>query len=191
LESSAYSLNISTPPSPLEDDEDCFDQEKTVSLNTLTSISSIGPISTSSAKSRVLLLSAKDKEVAVVMLSRLKDYVKHSTLADEELIDRLAHTLDHHRSRFSWRVSFLSSTTKAGLVAKLEDSTLLTPIRSTRIPRLGFVFTGQGAQWYAMGRELIEVYPVFSATLQEADKHLQDMNSSWSLVGRCLVQWLY
>lgn len=36
------------------------------------------------------------------------------------------------------------------------------------------VFTGQGAKWYAMGRELIEAYPVFKEAIQEADKHIFD-----------------
>jgi acyl transferase domain-containing protein len=43
------------------------------------------------------------------------------------------------------------------------------------------VFTGQGAQWYAMGRELIEPYPVFKATLFEAESYLNDFGTDWSL----------
>jgi acyl transferase domain-containing protein len=31
------------------------------------------------------------------------------------------------------------------------------------------VFTGQGAQWHAMGRELVKTYPVFALTIEVAD----------------------
>jgi acyl transferase domain-containing protein/NADPH:quinone reductase-like Zn-dependent oxidoreductase len=46
---------------------------------------------------------------------------------------------------------------------------------------LGFVFTGQGAQWYAMGRELIIQYPIFRESLVQAEKCLDDLGASWSL----------
>ncbi len=32
-----------------------------------------------------------------------------------------------------------------------------------------FVFTGQGAQWWAMGQQLIEREPIFRATLESVD----------------------
>jgi acyl transferase domain-containing protein/NADPH:quinone reductase-like Zn-dependent oxidoreductase len=44
------------------------------------------------------------------------------------------------------------------------------------------VFTGQGAQWYAMGRELITTYPVFGASIKEADAILKDLGADWSLM---------
>ena len=56
-------------------------------------------------------------------------------------------------------------------------------------PRLGFVFTGQGAQWYAMGRQLIELSPIFRATLERCDKVLQRLPDSptWSCLGELLL----
>jgi len=46
---------------------------------------------------------------------------------------------------------------------------------------LVFVFTGQGAQWWAMGQELLEREPVFRKALEEIDEHLQPL-AGWSLV---------
>ena len=59
----------------------------------------------------------------------------------------------------------------------------IKPRRSSKRPRLGFVFTGQGAQWHAMGRELIDQYPVFKATLIEVERQLKSFGASWSLLG--------
>jgi acyl transferase domain-containing protein len=180
--SQGHLSDVSTTPSSVGPDENFFDQEDSTSRDISTSTSSIASVPPALDR-RVLLLTAKDEAVTKAMVSRLEDYVRDSGLSDEELIDRLAHTLGLRRSRFPWRIVFSFPTTRAGLVSKLRDTTVLAPVRTTKPPRLGFVFTGQGAQWYAMGRELIEVYPVFAATIQEADKYLRDMNSSWSLIG--------
>ncbi|MBP6601220.1 MAG: type I polyketide synthase, partial [Verrucomicrobiales bacterium] len=46
---------------------------------------------------------------------------------------------------------------------------------------LVFVFTGQGAQWWAMGQSLIQREPVFRAVLEEIDTHLKPL-AGWSLI---------
>lgn len=50
--------------------------------------------------------------------------------------------------------------------------------------QLGFVFTGQGAQWHAMGRELYGVngYAVYKAALERADRCIRKLGSPWSLI---------
>ncbi|MDF1754990.1 MAG: amino acid adenylation domain-containing protein [Verrucomicrobiales bacterium] len=46
---------------------------------------------------------------------------------------------------------------------------------------LVFVFTGQGAQWWRMGQDLIKREPVFRGVLEEIDKHLVPL-AGWSLI---------
>jgi acyl transferase domain-containing protein/NADPH:quinone reductase-like Zn-dependent oxidoreductase/acyl carrier protein len=48
-------------------------------------------------------------------------------------------------------------------------------------PRMAFVFTGQGAQWWAMGRELLDHEPVFRETIGRCDESLKSY-ASWSLL---------
>lgn len=50
--------------------------------------------------------------------------------------------------------------------------------------QLGFVFTGQGAQWHAMGRELYGQHgcPVYKSALERADRCLRKLGSQWSLI---------
>ncbi|KAJ2892889.1 hypothetical protein MKZ38_009267 [Zalerion maritima] len=48
-------------------------------------------------------------------------------------------------------------------------------------PTLAFVFTGQGAQWYAMGRELY-AHPAFRESLEAAEQYLSmTLGSPWNL----------
>lgn len=58
-------------------------------------------------------------------------------------------------------------------------------LRSRSAPVISFVFTGQGAQWSGMGRELLG-YPVFRTSLEQATKYLQTLGCSWSLIEELL-----
>ncbi|MBK8323390.1 MAG: type I polyketide synthase [Betaproteobacteria bacterium] len=53
--------------------------------------------------------------------------------------------------------------------------------RATAAPRLAFVFSGQGPQWHAMGRELLAGEPAFRAVVEECDALLRPL-SGWSLL---------
>ena len=61
--------------------------------------------------------------------------------------------------------------------------------RSRSMPVLSFVFTGQGAQWSGMGRELLG-HHVFRASLEQASRYLQGLGCKWSLIGIYFVSCL-
>ncbi|KAK4107386.1 putative polyketide synthase [Canariomyces notabilis] len=97
---------------------------------------------------------------------------------DGTFLSNLAYTLDSHRSHLPWR-SFALLKSPADL--RELQSLLSLPVQaSPKAPRLGFVFTGQGAQWFAMGRELSS-YPSYSADLDRADKYLGSIGCPWSV----------
>jgi amino acid adenylation domain-containing protein len=48
-------------------------------------------------------------------------------------------------------------------------------------PRIGFVFTGQGAQWWAMGRRLLDADPIFRAAVDACDLAFRRL-SGWSVI---------
>lgn len=130
---------------------------------------------------RIFMLSAKDKLASQTMVSNLKDYLLGVATKDEDgFLDNLAHTLGSRRSTFPWLSTF-SGESISDLVKTL-GSAEIQPVKTGNKPRLGFVYTGQAAQWWAMGRELIDVYPVFRATLLDCDKHLKKLGATWNMI---------
>ncbi|KAL4940241.1 hypothetical protein BDV06DRAFT_224294 [Aspergillus oleicola] len=137
-----------------------------------------------SLSSQVLVFSAQTEKGCRDVIQNIKEYICSSAAVDEEdLLKRLAYTLGRRRTRFSWLAAH-QFPIQNGLkeVQKCLESPKLTPRRTTSIPRVGMVFTGQGAQWYAMGRELISTYPAFRESLEEADSYISLLGAKWSLI---------
>lgn len=133
----------------------------------------------------VFVLSGKDEKTAKTTITRFKEYLdSQKRQVDRAFTKNLAYTLGQRRSRFPW-VAATSARNPSELIEML-DSKQFKPGHSAKVPRLGFVFNGQGAQWHAMGRELISVYPVFRASVQEADKYIKEFGAQWSLTGEFL-----
>ena len=142
----------------------------------------------SKLRSRLFILSAKDEYTCRAMASNLKDYLQSVNLESEEedrFLDNLAYTLGQRRSRFPWISTYVAGSVPE-LIAALDNEKLKPSRDGSHQPRLGFVFTGQGAQWHAMGRELIEAYPVFKASILEADRYLREFGCNWSLLEELL-----
>jgi acyl transferase domain-containing protein len=99
-----------------------------------------------------------------------------ATKRDVSLPD-LAYTLSQRRSAFEWR-SFVVARTKEEASSILQND-LVKYKRSKNKAACAFIFTGQGAQWYAMGRELA-LAPLFQSALKKADKHLASLGCTWT-----------
>ena len=133
-------------------------------------------------KSMVFQLSGKQEDVAQQMKASLASYLQErQDKLDSSYLDNLAYTLGQRRSALSWNLP-VRATSVSALIKALEDPSN-KPSRSSKAPRLGFVFTGQGAQWAQMGRELNAAYPVFKDTIDEAGRFLGTLGCSWSLKG--------
>lgn len=131
---------------------------------------------------RVFILSAKDENASRNMIKLIDDHLQSMEQPEDEddFLESLAFTLDSRRSFFPW-VSAFPAQNLHGLIESLHD---LKPAHASKTPRLGFVFNGQGAQWYAMGRELVAAYPIFEQSLKEGDLYLRGLGAPFSLVGK-------
>lgn len=95
-------------------------------------------------------------------------------------IDDLAYTLAERRTRHPWVTAVRGRSIEA-LSESLKEPNRKASF-SHKTPRVGFVFNGQGAQWHAMGRELITAYPVFARAISAAGEVLRGYGASWSLI---------
>lgn len=134
-------------------------------------------------KWRVFMLSAKDESTTQKMIKNLHEHLQSMEQPDDEnaFLESLAYTLSSRRTIFPWRAA-VSAKNLPELKEALDG---VKSAHSLKTPRLGFVFNGQGAQWYAMGRELIAAYPVFKRSLQQGDEHLKRLGAPFSLIGMC------
>ncbi|GKT67046.1 PKSN polyketide synthase for alternapyrone biosynthesis [Colletotrichum tofieldiae] len=94
-------------------------------------------------------------------------------------VEDLAYTLGSRRSRFNFR-SYVVAPSLADLAASLEDP-LPSAVRASRHDNVIFIFTGQGAQWPAMGRELLR-HNVFFASIARSQTILTELGADWRVV---------
>lgn len=141
--------------------------------------------STNSSRKRIYLLSAKDENSGKKYAQQLGAYLEeNSTPSEHELMGSLARTLER-RSLLPMRAAVVAEDIR-------ELATYLLKVglpfsRSSKKLNVAFVFTGQGAQWAGMGRELIGSYPVFQKALTAAEECLRSFGAQWSLIGRLSI----
>lgn len=132
--------------------------------------------------SKLLVWSAADE----AGLDRLaKAYNRHIRdlsprhLETDAYLSNLAYTLAFRRSRLPWK-----SFSVAKSISDLREMgvSLSQPIRSTQKLSVGYVFTGQGAQFSGMGQELL-TFPTFKNTLLRAESYLHHFGCQWSVLG--------
>lgn len=140
----------------------------------------------SSSFCRVFPISAHDKDGLGRVKLALAEYLidKSDQLRGikerSSFLDDLALTLGERRSHLQWTTYFIASSLEDLLAALIADNTTLPTRLSSRKPSLGFVFTGQGAQWASMGIDLMQ-YPVFRDSVEDADRYLQHkLGCTWS-----------
>ncbi|KFZ25350.1 hypothetical protein V502_00172 [Pseudogymnoascus sp. VKM F-4520 (FW-2644)] len=96
-------------------------------------------------------------------------------------LDDLAYTLANRRTRFGFR-SFAVSQSVKELAEREFKKIASTQQKRLRQPEnLIFVFTGQGAQWALMGRELLS-NPIFNASVQRSQQYLDEMGCKWNAI---------
>ncbi|KAK1573009.1 uncharacterized protein LY79DRAFT_641978 [Colletotrichum navitas] len=139
---------------------------------------------------RLYPITSQDRNGLLRAKKALASYLKSSyftSLPEDQQINFLqdvAFTLSKKRTFFQWKsyvIAPSSSIQDFARALEKKDASVAETL-SSRTPRLGFVFTGQGAQWPAMGMELFKAYPVFRASVESADAYLRELGCQWSAI---------
>ncbi|KAJ8061328.1 hypothetical protein OCU04_010391 [Sclerotinia nivalis] len=129
---------------------------------------------------QVLVMTAKSEESLIKNIDNLWQWVSQNSNPGDDAFRDLAYTLSTRRSLFRWRYSLVGTSFK-DITARLSSNNP-KPTKSGNQRQNVFVFTGQGAQWFAMGRELMGPSTLYLRSLQASDRILKEFGASWSLM---------
>ena len=76
--------------------------------------------------------------------------------------------------------AYIVARSRGDLLKQLNPD-ILQLKRALRTPKLGFIFTGQGAHWPSMGIELLQ-FPIYKQSIQSAECHLHSLGCQWSVI---------
>src|SRR5258705_6803472 len=123
-----------------------------------------------------IVLSARSEDAlrgTALHLAQWLDVRSHAN-GDSPLLPDLVHSLGARRNHHPYRLTVVTNSMTElvqeldGFVVKQESPKVriaFTPRREVP-PRIAFVMSGQGPQWWGMGRELMRHEPVFRATFE-------------------------
>ncbi|KAI6381768.1 hypothetical protein MCOR25_001001 [Pyricularia grisea] len=135
---------------------------------------------------RLFVYSAHEEERVSLVAQSHAPYLRKRVedgSATSKLMNQYAHTLLERRSKLEWK-AFLVARSPADLLRKIfnfDNSLVMESPRDAQV-RTALVFGGQGAQWHAMGRELLE-YAVFKSSIEAADSYIRhELGADFSLL---------
>ncbi|RYP45907.1 hypothetical protein DL768_007811 [Monosporascus sp. mg162] len=131
---------------------------------------------TDSEQPHILVFSANDKDAlqknVQIMSEHLVDPAVHAKLSD------VAYTLSERRTHHLYR-GFITSKS-----LEITPDSMIIGKKKAQPPRVAFIFTGQGAQWSQMGKDLIQSFPLARSVIESLDVALQSLARppQWSLL---------
>ncbi|KAG5979866.1 Type I Iterative PKS [Claviceps digitariae] len=120
---------------------------------------------------QLLLFSANSSNSISRLIENYKTWLEHNP---EKVVD-LAYTLARRRNPLPRRAFGIA---KNGILESVSQPIYSASSQPTSVI---MVFTGQGAQWPQMGRELLESNAVFRSSIHRLDKHLQGLAGHYSI----------
>jgi zearalenone synthase (highly reducing iterative type I polyketide synthase) len=130
---------------------------------------------------RLFILSGQTDDALRDIQSRLLTYLQNKKAAEDPRLefDSLSYTLANRRSHLDCATYHIAST-----FSELKNELSITGVaksQPTSGVRLGFIFTGQSAQWPRMGMELLR-YKAFRQSIEQAEEFLiKNLKCNWSV----------
>ena len=151
--------------------------------NSSGSMSMNGGTHTRSPKKRLFVLSSHDQAGFQRQCNALVEHLDDlgPAASSPEYLANLAHTLAAARSGLSWKATFMAESA-AQLREQLQTEVTVgenaARVSNSLPPRIGWIFTGQGAQWARMGMEMME-RKEFRDSVAKSAEFLREMGCDW------------
>lgn len=130
-----------------------------------------------------LMLSARAPAALAEMAGALADSIDAGDVSRYDLAWTLARRRSHHPHRATFRAAIdaaLGAELRAFAAGKAAAGTVSGKALPSRA-RVGFVYSGNGAQWLGMGVRLLAEDPVFRGEVERIDALIQ-IRAGWSVV---------
>ncbi|KAI0603270.1 PKSKA1 [Biscogniauxia sp. FL1348] len=126
----------------------------------------------------LLVFSGNDQNSVKNYVKALRTHLLNPTVSID--LGDLAYTLSERRTRHYYRAFAVTRSSKA----MISDEAVVLGKHTSSPPRIGFVFTGQGAQWSQMGKDLVATFPLAKKVIQDLDEVLASLSEppKWSLL---------
>ncbi|MFQ6396367.1 SDR family NAD(P)-dependent oxidoreductase [Nocardia sp. KC 131] len=135
------------------------------------------PVSTTD-RPTVLTISARSEQALDALAATYAELLDTHSPDLESFGAALALRRSHHEHRLA-----VIAADAAEAATKLRaGQTIRGQTQRGRTGRVAFLFNGQGPQWYAMGRQLLETSPVYRAKILQCDA-LARAYLDWSILG--------
>ena len=145
------------------------------------------------ARPYLLPLSARTPEALQTLARSYQDFLESKGEDGDLSLADLCHTASTRRMHFDHRLSLAFYTREAlleHLHAFLNGERRPGSATGHRVAgheiKLVFVCSGQGPQWWGMGRQLLEREPVFRTTIERCDTLLRQ-HAEWSLLSELMA----
>ncbi|KAL3469565.1 acyl transferase/acyl hydrolase/lysophospholipase [Aspergillus californicus] len=135
-------------------------------------------------RTRIFVFTGPDETSVTGQTHWLQQRIRESgDDGSDEWVNNLAYTMNGTHAHHSCRAALIAASS-ANLMDKLNTGFKIHNAHER--PIVGFVFTGQGAQWPGMGKELLEAYPIFRKSMEQVDEYLRPIGASFSVIDEIL-----
>jgi acyl transferase domain-containing protein/NADP-dependent 3-hydroxy acid dehydrogenase YdfG/acyl carrier protein len=144
-------------------------------------------VETGPAAPVLLALSARSTDALDASARAMAEFVSAGPADGGPALRDIGRTLARRRTHHDYRLAGVARTKRefVDLLESYARGESRPGLRTGRVareaPRIAFVFSGQGPQWWAMGRQLLAEEPLVRRTIEECDARLP-RSARWSLL---------